>query len=637
MSNQTRTIEKAEPCYRNFEIRGTDSENRTIELSFSSETEEVERWYGIEVLDHQPSSIRMQRLENKAPLLLDHDTRQVIGVIEEASIKEKRGVAIARFSKSARAEEIFQEVLDGIRTFTSVGYRTLTAVLEQRNDDGPDKYRITDWDPFEISIVGVAADVSVGVGRQKPADKHEMIFVRDMPEEIPAQTVNLPEDRAMNNEEQTESVDVQAITDATREAETNRVRTINSVGSQCDQGDLAAEYISEGRSVEEFQTEVLKRMKKPVAPAADISGEAADIGMSDGEVKRYSFVKLIRALSEPTNRRAQKDAEFELSCSEAEDERRGSEDAKGVRVPNDVLRNAIQRDLSVGTATAGGHTVSTDLLHQSFIELLRNKMKVREAGATILTGLQGNIAIPRQTSGATAYWVAEAASPTESQQAFDQLTMSPNTVGAFTDFSRKLMLQSTLDVEAFVRNDLAVTLALEIDRVAINGSGSGAEPEGILNASGIGDVAGGTNGLIPAFDHFVDLETDVSVANADVGSLRYMTNAAVRGVTKKTLADAGSGQYVWPRNSTEINGYEVSVSNQVPSNLTKGSASGIASAILFGNWADLIIGEWGGLSLLVDPYTGGTAGTVRVIALQDIDLGIRHVASFSAMQDALTA
>jgi HK97 family phage major capsid protein len=253
----------------------------------------------------------------------------------------------------------------------------------------------------------------------------------------------------------------------------------------------------------------------------------------------------------------------------------------------------------------------------------------------MLTGLVGNIAIPRQTGGATAYWVAESGAPTESAQAFDQVTMSPKTVGAFSDISRKLLLQSSIDIESFVRRDLATVLGLAIDLAGINGSGASNQPTGVLNVSGIGSVAGGTNGLAPTFAHIVELETDVAVANADIGSLGYMTNAAVRGKLKTTEKASSTGQFVWE--GGELNGYRAKVSNQVPSNLTKGTSSGVCSAIIFGNWADLIIGMWGGLDLMVDPYTGSTAGTVRVVALQDVDVAVRHAESFSAMKDALTA
>jgi HK97 family phage major capsid protein len=296
-----------------------------------------------------------------------------------------------------------------------------------------------------------------------------------------------------------------------------------------------------------------------------------------------------------------------------------------------------QRDLLVGTTTAGGYTVQTDLLGQNFIDVLRNRMAMTGLGAQFLTGLTGQVAVPRQTAGATSYWVAENNAPTESQQAFDQVALSPKTVGAFTDVSRKLLLQSSIDVEAFVRNDLATVLALAIDLAAINGSGASNQPTGVLNVSGIGSVAGGTNGAIPTWGNLVDLESAVAVANADIGALGYLTNAKVRGKLKQVSKVSGQNGFVWDNGDTPVNGYRAAVSNQVPSNLTKGTASGICSAILFGNWSDLIVGQWGTLDLMVDPYTGSTAGTVRVVALQDVDVAVRHPESFAAMKDALTA
>jgi HK97 family phage major capsid protein len=287
----------------------------------------------------------------------------------------------------------------------------------------------------------------------------------------------------------------------------------------------------------------------------------------------------------------------------------------------------------VGTPTAGGNLVATDLLSGSFIDLLRNAMIIMGMGTRMLTGLQGNIAIPRQTGGGTAYWVAEAGTPTLGDQAFDQVPMSPKTVGARTQISRKLLLQSSVDIENFVRGDLATTLGLAIQAGAIQGGGAN-EPTGILQTAGIGVVAGGTNGLAPTWDHVVDLETAVSVANADVGTLAYLTNAKVRGVLKKTFVDAGSGIRVWQNGDTPLNGYRAGVTNAVPSNLTKGTGTNL-SAILFGNFADLLIGMWGGLDLQVDPYSAGNSGAVIVRAFQDVDVAVRHPESFAAMVDAI--
>lgn len=360
-----------------------------------------------------------------------------------------------------------------------------------------------------------------------------------------------------------------------------------------------------------------------------------NIGMSQQEIRQYSLVRAINAMVTGDWRNAR----LEMEASEAVAKRTGLT-PQGLFVPYDWVAGGQgageQRDLVKGTATAGGHTVATNLLAQNFIDLLRNRMVLQQAGITVLSGLVGDIAIPRQTGGATAYWVAESGAPTESQQAFDQVTMNPKTMGAFTDMSRKLLKQSSLDIEAFVRMDLAMIAGLELDRVGLHGSGSSNQPTGIAATSGIGSVAGGTNGLAPTRTHLVGLETEVAQDNADVGNLAYITNTKVRGKLKLTEVSSDTGIWTWQDGPTPLNGYRALVSNQVSSTLTKGTSSGVCSAIFFGNWRDLIMGMWGGLDMMVDPYTASTTGTVRVIVLQDADIAVRHPESFSAMLDALT-
>lgn len=381
-------------------------------------------------------------------------------------------------------------------------------------------------------------------------------------------------------------------------------------------------------------TETIRRMEKAAAYDAvlDQHGRVVSegrIGMSQQEVRQYSLLRAIRAAASGDWR----GAELEREASQAVAEQLGRE-PRGFFVPLDFLA-AEQRDMIKGTASQGGYLVATELLTQSFIEMLRNRMVVQAAGATVLSGLVGDIAIPKQTGGATAYWVAESGAPTESQQTLAQVAMDPKTVGAYTDISRKLLLQASLDVEAFVRRDLATVLALAIDYAALHGSGTGNEPTGIENTSGIGLVSIGANGGPPTWSHIVQLETEVAQDNADVGALAYITNAKVRGKLKETEKASGTGIFVWGDGPTPLNGYRALVSNQVRSDLTKGTGTNL-SAIFFGNWNDLIIGQWGTLDILVDPYTGGTSGTVRVIAFQDVDVAVRHAESFAAILDADT-
>ncbi len=402
-------------------------------------------------------------------------------------------------------------------------------------------------------------------------------------------------------------------------------------------GDLDGR-ITRAEQANQREQESRQSDQQPIHQRQQPSPQDPNIGMSPRDVRQYSLVRAIRASAAAAmgDHRAWQNAGLELEASRAVAEQLGRE-PRGFFVPAEVQRQEM-RDLNVGTATAGGNLVETQLLAQNFIELLRNRMMVRQAGATVLTGLMGDIAIPRQTGGATAYWVAEGNAPTESQQTVDQVALSPETVGAFTDYTRKLMLQSSIDVEQFVRNDLASILALAIDYAALHGSGSSNQPTGIASTSGIGSVVGGTNGANPDWADIIDLETEVAVDNADVGRMGYMTNTKVRGYLKKTKHNPTYGDaYLWPVNARDINGYQAYVTNQVASDLDKGTSTGICSAIFFGNWADLIMGFWSGLDILVDPYTGSTSGTVRVVALQDVDIAVRHAQSFAAMLDALTA
>ena len=352
----------------------------------------------------------------------------------------------------------------------------------------------------------------------------------------------------------------------------------------------------------------------------------AQIGMERNDLRNYSIVRAIRASAAARRgeHNAWASAQLEREASEAVAQRLGH-DPQGFFVPFDVLQGE-HRDLNVGTPTAGGNLVATELLASSFIELLRTRTVVIQAGATMLTGLVGNIDIPKQTGGATAYWVGEGNAPTESTQTVGQVELTPHTVGAFTDYTRRLMLQSSIDVERFVRDDLTAVIARAIDLAALHGDASGDpnQPDGIENISGVGTPAGNHD-----WDGVVALETEVSAANADVGRLAYVTNALVRGALKTTQKDAGSGLFVWADGSTPLNGYRALVSNQVRSD----GGGGSDSFLFFGNWGDLLIGMWSGLDILVDPYTHSTSGTMRIVALQDVDVNVRHAESFAYIVD----
>ena len=647
---------------------------------------------GPEILVHSADSVDLARAP--LPIIATHAGGQVnVGVIEDIRISGGQMRGMARFGDRAEADGYKRDVLSGVIRSVSVGYRRVKGFVRSDN-----VLMTTRWQPRHAALVAEPADPGAGFYRAAEPDvftpdlaessdrtePSEVLQQRSAPE-IPAPSAGAHPSQGDRSMDQTQAPAAEQTTAtptaATRAAsvtdnnpaiaaERERARQIGALGRQAGMTELADKAIDNGSSLESFRALVTDKLLSAgkIRPA-----ESPDIGMSEREMKQYSFCRALLAAQDPLH--AHEVAPFETECARAAQDKRGDSRDKtreaAITIPVDMLSRgitlgaetargvtqrliaqaarssremqALYRDLVAGTTTAGGNVVATELWGSSFIDLLRNAMVLDKLGITWLRDLNGNVAIPSQTGGATAYWVAEGGAPTESQATFGQVVLTPKTVAAYTDYSRRLLLQASIDVEAFVRADLAMILGLEIQRAALNGSGTSNEPTGLLNINGIGSVAGGTNGLAPAYSHLVDLETAIGNSNGDTTNLAYLTNTKVRGTLRKTQEFASTnGKPVWTSMAGqpgvgEVLGYGAYVTNAVPSNLTKGTSSGVCSAIVAGNWIDLMIGLWGGLDILLDPYTGGTSGTRRVVAMQDVDVAARQVASFAAMKDALTS
>lgn len=369
-------------------------------------------------------------------------------------------------------------------------------------------------------------------------------------------------------------------------------------------------------------------------------------GLSQKEIKalqKYSFVRAFNQLLEGEKLTGLEKEMNEEGAKELRDSK--VERANGnLIVPQLILTRAgvlgsmEKRDLTAtgGTNTEGGFTIATQL--GSLIDRLRKKLVMANLGTTMLGGLQGNIAFPKVISDDQAVEKAENAAAAESSATFGQITLAPRRLPVFAEVSRQLLLQTSTDVEAWLRNDLAFQIAQVMDSRAINGSGS-SQPFGILNTTGVGAVVGGTNGLAPTLAHIVGLETAVAAVDADVGALAYLTNTKVRGKLKLTEQFAGTnGVPIWDTRSpgSPLNGYSAAVTNLVPSTLTKGSASGICSAAIFGNFNDALMGQWGGVEFLVNPYSRDTEGLIRINCWTFYDFIVRRAESFAVMKDILT-
>lgn len=614
---------------------------RTVPISFSSE-QPVERWFGQEILDHAPSAVRLGRLNNGGALLMDHNREDQIGVVESATIgKDKKGRALVRFGKSDRAEEIFQDVLDGIRRLISVGYR-IHKTETKNKAGGVEIVRVTDWEPFEISVVSIPADDSVGVGRAAPpAHSLPTLFSNTMDPNTPAapEAPTAPATRALETpaaprvevvreappSPPTEDAVTRGIT-----AERLRISTVQAIAAQARSQGLTVDSeraIADGITPDAFRASVFETLT--ARQAAYTPGN----GNSRSEQRDLSTFSVVRAIQCVLGRRSLDGLEGEMHQEAQREAREFGLALRGeISLPT-VLLNHGRRDLTAGVASEGGNTVYTQ--SGSFIELLYAKMVLRDLGAQFLTNLTGNFSLPKLLTGAAPTKKGETAALDESSPTFGQVNFSPKRVGGFEEYSKQLLMQSSVGIEGIVRNDLATKIALAMELGAIYGGGS-QEPTGILNTAGIGSVAGGTNGLAPTRSHMVKLRTAVATANADNGSLGYLTNPLARGKMQETQIDPGSGLFVWGDDDAKLCGYKAGVTTQVPSTLTKGSSAGVCSAVVFGNFADLIIAQWGGIDIQVNPYIKDTEGLVRITADAYYDAGIRRAASFAAMLDALT-
>ena len=590
MPMKYRTIDLSKHSY-------LDEEKRIVRVGVSSE-EPVERSFGMEVLGHSAGDINMEFINSgRAPLLLDHDMTKQIGVIEEFKLDEtaKRTTAVVRFGKSALAREVFEDVADGIRMNISVGYRIDKLERYQENDE---TFYKAMWTPMEVSSVSVPADQSrlVGVGRSKDK-QHKNIEVKLMENEK-KQDINLDEVRT------------QTIDEAKAEFKRNSKEIID-LAARHNKRDLADKAISDGISVEEFRGVLLENISNNTPLETP-----SEIGMTKEEVREFSLVKAIRAMANPSDRKAQEEAAFEFECS-AEAARQYGKDAQGIMLPAEVLRTWKQRDIN---SSDDSTLIAEDYRGGDFIDVLRNSSSVMQAGATILRGLQGNVVIPKKTAASSGGWIAtEGAAAAESEFTSGSVTMSPKVIGAFTDATRLLLQQSSLDVENLIRDDLTQSIATAIDLGALAGSGTSGQPTGISATSGINTTTFAAAN--PTWAEIVAMESAVANDNALNGSLGYICRPADFGTLKTTEKATGTAQFVVsPDNS--MNGYNVIRSNQVTS-----------GDFYFGNFADLLIGMYGGLDITVDPYALSTSGGVRIVALQTVDVAVRHAVSFCKSSD----
>jgi len=602
--------------FRDVQIERQTGDGETFSFSWSSEYP-VDMYFYKEILSHEEGAINLERLAGMN-LLWNHDRDIVLGKIERVWVTDKKAYCQAKWSKKPSIQEYRQDVSDGIITNASFLYSVEEYEEMKSLEDGEDGYCFLGkrWTPYEISLVSVPADPTVGIGRSLNDSKIE-------------------EKRGLIMEKMEKSV-----LDA-RNEELERTKEILAMGENFGMRDLALSLVSDGTDLNTARRTFLDKMRpeqRPVAKAIDTT-----LGLSDKDQRSYSLVNAINAVAFQSPDMIEK-AKFELECS-GEISRKLGRATNGFFMPMRDLRvrpEKIQKraTYAVGSPATGGYTVETNLLEQSFIELLENRAMVMQLGATMLSGLVGNVDIPGQATSETAYWIGEGNNLTQSEGTFKQIPLRMKTVGALSVFTRSMMMQSSIDIEMRIRNNFAKRMALAIDKAALSGTGLNNQPRGILNTSGIGSISLGTNGGNPSWESIVGLMKEIHIENAMLGGTAWLTNPHVLAKLMTTPVQSGGteGNFLLKEPGNILCGFPFYMTNQVPADLTKGTGTNL-SALILGNWPELIIGEWGVFEVLANPFadTAFAAGSIQVRCMQSVDVNIGNPEAFAVITDMVTS
>ena len=614
--------ERKEPIsldYRAMDLddKTIDEESRTVRVGVSSE-EPVKRQFGMEVMDHTKENMNLEFLNSgRAPLLLDHDMEKQIGVVESVELDEnaRRLRASVRFGKGEQASEVFNDVVDGIRQNISVGYRVDKKV--EREDDPEDYYRVATT-PMEISIVSIPADQSslVGVGRSSSETLKSTIQIKE--------------------KDMSEKIDLDAVRAEAAKSASKNAKEIMTLARKHNKADLGEDALSRGIDISEFRGELLDVIgnDKPLDTPVTVIEQSAK------EKRTYSLGRMIQAQVTGD----WKDAGYERELSDEITKRTGKQ-SQGMYVPDFAWRSGVMTTAATGAIAGENVTdqfVPTIQRGDLFIEALRAKQVMANLGVTYLGGLTNRVRMPKIATGAAAGFVEEAGDVSDQSPTDAGVTLQPRTLGAFATMSRLLMLESVPAIEQIVQDDLLRSIADKIEYYAIQGSGSSGQPTGILNDANVNnlDISAGTDVAALTWADLTDLvklvEEDNGVVNA--ATLGFLTNPKVKAKMANTVKVATTDSVMLlndPWNA--IYGYKAEFTNNVPSDLDPGDGGSDASAMIFGDFSQLMVGLFGAPSIIVDPYSGSKSGDVQISVMQEVDVALRNAISFAKTDEISTA
>lgn len=605
-----------------------DEQNRTIVVAFSSE-QSVQRSFGLEVLSHAPQDVDLSFLASgRAPLLLEHEREDQIGVVERAAIDaDGVGRAVIRFSKGKDGEEIFQDVLDGVRTNISVGYTITGQRIEQ--DAMGNNIVYCQWKPKEISIVSIPADETVGVGRAADEVATESQSINNnengsqsVNETIGSQSEQTTSDSQIANEVTTEAeiadltntaqrsdqsikgkntmtIETQFDADSIRSAERARVSEITSIAKRFDAEDVATQFVADGRSVDEFRAAVLEKMSK--APAVR---STATIGLTEKEAEEFSLSRAISAVVSGD----WSEAGYELECSRAAAKAQGKlQTRSNIFVPAEVLTRAA----GANAVTAAGNPSLVNRTKVGFMDVLFNNTIAQRLGVQYMTGLNGVIELPKFTSAVQARFVDEGQDGTIDAITSGVVELKPRTLVALAELTRSMVLNGTA-MEQRIQAQLQKAVATKIDAAVF---------DAILAETGIAWGTLGAGGL--DYAAIRGLIKDVEVANALNDMAMFAFDPLVGNALATTVKDTNTAGIYLRADDGSVAGYQTASSNHVGSN------------IIFGDFSNVTVGNWSTLELAIDDSTKFTSGGFLLRAITDIDVAVTRPEAFAGYKNVL--
>ena len=648
------------------------NDERTLEVIFSSDAE-VDMWYGSEVLEHGNGNVDLSYMNaQKAPLLIDHrawDSDNQIGVIESARIDKHKGYAMLRFGKGARADEYYNDVLDGIRSCISVGYEVNEWRIEEVDSKEP-KYIATKWTPREVSLVTFPADDSAEVLRGERTDfmfelqsdkEEEAMLVRSKegnPEEKPK--VEEPKVEEPKTEERTEPK-TEVVNDDSYGAEANKI--FNLVRDQKLDAEKGLRAVQNKQSFEDFQSEVLKEMK---ASRAEIDAKSGALKVELHEENRFDGLQVEKKDKEAfriTNLMAGKIDDFkgtiggrekEMCDAEAELRRKAGMEVRGLAIPGSIVGTASewrarqaeklhlqQRAVIAGTDASGGYLVDSELRPENFIDVLYGEFAVSRA-ATMLMDVKGDISIPKQDGRVTATWKGEIAAADESNPTFENITLSPKELRVMSRFSRTFAIQSSLDAENLARRNIMRGLGEVLDSNLIYGTGLSNAIGGVTTINAIGSATESERVQVINYTKANLAYSDTLSAIENMGNNKIPMGMGMEWIASwkfwkdaKQVAMLTNGSIpIWYEDM--ICDFPASATSQIKQGGQNafGTSTNLVNADhgFVANWTYLLVAMWGGLDLVIDPYTNLDTSQIRVVGFYRVDCGFAYDEAFIALQ-----